>query len=66
MNFSTCFFQPSPPPLHYPIGLGYRVHDASWMGAAFGWAPTVEVSNGDQAVISHSQNNGVLNLVHDL
>lgn len=51
---------------HYTCGFGYRVSDATSVGAAFSWVPKVEASNGDNTVISHSQTNWVLNLTHRL
>jgi len=51
---------------HYTFGFGYRVNDATRIGAAFSWAPKADATNGDQTVISHSQTNWALNLVHEL
>ena len=51
---------------HYTCGFGYRVNDATSVGAAFSWAPRTEATNGDNTVISHSQTNWALNLTHRL
>lgn len=51
---------------HYTCGFGYKVNKSTRFGAAFSWAPRVEATNGDQTVVSHSQTNWALNLVHEL
>ncbi|MBN1929071.1 MAG: outer membrane protein transport protein [Chlorobiaceae bacterium] len=51
---------------HYTCGFGYRVNEATSVGAAFSWSPKAEETNGDQTIISHSQTNWALNLTHRL